>query len=95
MTSAWWLLVAFVGGGCAGILLMALMRMAGDLPEQSDTCPRGWIGNDPIRLPGGKETFCSFSCRDSFVDANHLSQTDNEDRQFESQYFERAGQQVG
>src|SRR3981081_1888357 len=50
VTSAWWLLVAFVGGGCAGILLMALMRMAGDLPEQSNTCPRGWIGNDPIRL---------------------------------------------
>src|SRR5438128_12351325 len=50
MTSAWWLLVAFVGGGCAGILLMALMRMAGDLPEQSNTCPKGWIGNDPIRL---------------------------------------------
>ena len=50
MISAWWLLVAFVGGGCAGILLMALMRMAGDLPEQSNTCPKGWIGNDPIRL---------------------------------------------
>src|SRR6266478_7449225 len=50
VTSVWWLLVAFVGGGCAGILLMALMRMAGDLPEQSNTCPKGWIGNDPIRL---------------------------------------------
>jgi len=95
MTSAWWLLVAFVGGGCAGILLMALMRMAGDLPEQSDTCPRGWIGNDPIRIQGRKETFCSFRCRDSFVDANHLSQADNEDLQFESQYFERGGQQMG
>jgi len=95
MTSTWWLLVAFVGGGCAGILVMALMRMAGDLPEQSDTRPRGWIGNDPIRLPGRKETFCSFRCRDSSVDANHLSQTDNENRQFESQYFERGGQQVG
>jgi hypothetical protein len=50
VTSAWWLLVAFVGGGCAGILLMALMRMAGDLPKQSNTCSRGWIGNDPIRF---------------------------------------------
>ena len=39
MTSAWWLLVAFVGGGWAGVLIMALMRMAGDLPEQSDICP--------------------------------------------------------
>ena len=95
MASAWWSLVAFVGGGCAGMLLMALMRMAGDLPEQLDTCPRGCIDNDPIRLPGRKETFCSFRCRDSFVDANHLSQPDNEDRQFESQYFERSGQQTG
>jgi hypothetical protein len=95
MTSAWWLLVAFVGGGCAGVLLMALMRMAGGLQEQSDTCPRGRIGNDPIRIPGRKEIFCSFRCRDSFVDANHLSQTDNEDRQFASQYFERCGQHVG
>jgi uncharacterized protein involved in exopolysaccharide biosynthesis len=37
MVSAWWLIVAFFGGGCAGILLMALMRMAGGLPEQSAT----------------------------------------------------------
>jgi hypothetical protein len=66
----------------------ALMRMAGDLPEQSDTWPRGWIGNDLIRLPGRKEPSCSFRCRDSFVDANHLSQADSED-------FERGGQQVG
>ena len=95
MTSAWWLLVAFVGGGCAGIFLMALMRMAGDLPEQSDTCPRGWIGNDPIQVPGRKETFCSFRCRDSFVDANHLFQADSESRKFESQYFERRGQHAG
>jgi hypothetical protein len=95
MISAWWLLIAFVGGGCAGMLLMALMRMAGGLPEQPDTCPRGWIGNDRIQIPGREETFCSFRCRDSFVDANHLSQTDNEDRQYESQYFERCGQHVG
>jgi hypothetical protein len=26
MISVWWLLIGFVGGGCAGILLMALMR---------------------------------------------------------------------
>jgi hypothetical protein len=94
MTSAWWLLVAFIGGGSAGILLMALMRLAGDLPEQSDKC-RGSIGSDPIRIPGRKEKFCSFSCRDSFVDANHLSQADAEDRQFECQYFERCGQHMG
>jgi hypothetical protein len=35
MVSAWWLIVAFVGGGLAGILLIALMRMAGGLPEPS------------------------------------------------------------
>src|SRR6266446_2133401 len=56
VTSAWSLFVAFMGGGCAGILLMALMRMAGDLPEQSNTCPRGWIGNDPIQLSEQERT---------------------------------------
>ena len=35
MISVWWVLVAFVGGGCAGVLVMALMRMSADLPEQS------------------------------------------------------------
>ena len=39
MVSLWWLLVAFVGGGFAGVLLMALMRMAGDLPEPSSKAP--------------------------------------------------------
>ena len=57
MTSAWWLLVAFIGGGSAGILLMALMRLAGGLPEQSDQCARGSIGSDPIRIPGRQEKF--------------------------------------
>jgi hypothetical protein len=76
-------------------MLMALMRFAGDLPEQSETFPRGWAANDPIRLPAGEETFCSFRCRDRFVDANHLSQADNEEGQFVSQYFERTGQQMG
>jgi hypothetical protein len=93
MISAWWLLVAFVGGGSAGILLMALMQRAGGLPERSDNCTKGSIGNDPIRVPGRKEKFCSFRCRDLFVD--HLSQADAEDRQFECQYFERCGQQMG
>jgi len=95
MISVWWTLVAFIGGGCAGIFLMALMRVAGDLPEQSDTARREWAGSDPIRLPGGKETFCSFKCRDSYVDGHHLSQADSEARQFECQYFERSGQQMG
>ena len=95
MISVWWTLVVFIGGGCAGVMLMALMRFAGDLPEQSGTFPRGWVGSDPIRIPARKEKFCSFRCRDSFVDANHLSQADAEDRQFECQYFERCGQQMG
>jgi hypothetical protein len=56
VTSAWLLFVAFMGGGCAGILLMALMRMAGDLPDQSNTCSRGWIGNDPIDSRSRKDT---------------------------------------
>jgi len=33
MISVWWLVLAFVGGGTAGMLLMALMRMSGDLPN--------------------------------------------------------------
>lgn len=35
MISFWWLVVALVVGTCAGVLLMALMRMAGGLPESS------------------------------------------------------------
>jgi hypothetical protein len=34
MVSFWWVLAAFVAGGCGGILVMALMCMAGRLPEQ-------------------------------------------------------------
>ena len=39
MVSIWWLLVAFVGGGGSGVLLMALLQMAGGLPEQSHYAP--------------------------------------------------------
>ena len=28
MVSFWWVLIAFIGGGWAGILVMALMQMA-------------------------------------------------------------------
>jgi hypothetical protein len=49
MVSVWWTLAAFMGGGCAGIFLMALMRFAGDLPEQSDNAPQEWAGTDAIR----------------------------------------------
>jgi uncharacterized protein involved in exopolysaccharide biosynthesis len=30
MTTAWWILVAFVLGGCAGLVLTALLRTAAD-----------------------------------------------------------------
>jgi hypothetical protein len=30
-------LAAFMAGGCSGVLVVALMRMAGGLPEQSAT----------------------------------------------------------
>jgi hypothetical protein len=39
MVSFWWVLVAFIGGGCAGLLVMTLMQMAGGLPEQSAHAP--------------------------------------------------------
>lgn len=39
MVSTWWLLVAFVVGGSAGVLALALMQMAGDSPEDSPSVP--------------------------------------------------------
>jgi hypothetical protein len=36
MVSIWWVLAAFIGGGCAGVLVMALMCFVGGLPEQTD-----------------------------------------------------------
>jgi hypothetical protein len=33
MDYLWWVAVAFVGGGSLGMLTMALMNMAGGLPE--------------------------------------------------------------
>jgi hypothetical protein len=40
MTTFWWVFAAFVGGGCAGALVTALMCMAGGLPRQSGHVPR-------------------------------------------------------
>jgi hypothetical protein len=40
MVSFWWVLAAFIGGGCAGVLVMALMCFAGGLPEQADARAR-------------------------------------------------------
>jgi hypothetical protein len=39
MVSIWWLFATFVGGGCAGILLIALMQMSGGLPKKSTAIP--------------------------------------------------------
>ena len=38
-----WVLLAFLGGGTAGVLLMALVRVAGDEPRQSER-----VGDLPI-----------------------------------------------
>jgi hypothetical protein len=35
MVSFWWVVAAFVAGECAGVLLMALLYMAGGVSEQS------------------------------------------------------------
>ena len=39
LISSGWVVVAFLAGGCAGVLVMALMQMAGGLPEQSTHVP--------------------------------------------------------
>ncbi|HXX82516.1 MAG TPA: hypothetical protein VEN29_00900 [Casimicrobiaceae bacterium] len=39
MVSAWWLVVAFVGGGLAGTVLAALVHMAAHQPRQSCHVP--------------------------------------------------------
>ncbi len=38
MISAWWTVFAFIGGGCAGVLLIALMRVAADAVPRSVEC---------------------------------------------------------
>jgi hypothetical protein len=38
MISAWWALFAFIGGGCAGVLLIALMHVAADAVPTSVGC---------------------------------------------------------
>jgi hypothetical protein len=39
MLSIWWVIAAFLAGGSAGILVMALVQMAGDLPKQLAHAP--------------------------------------------------------
>ena len=36
--SAWWLLVTFMGGGFAGVLVMAVMALAAE-PEREEAYP--------------------------------------------------------
>jgi hypothetical protein len=40
MVTFLWIVVAFVVGGCAGVLVTALMWMAGGLPRQSAHPPQ-------------------------------------------------------
>ncbi len=39
MVSLWWIVAAFIGGGFAGMLVIALMAMAGDEPKQVTHVP--------------------------------------------------------
>jgi hypothetical protein len=42
--SAWWVFWAFLGGGCAGILLMALMFVASAEEDRMDPLLKGPAG---------------------------------------------------
>jgi hypothetical protein len=39
MVSFWWVVAAFIAGGFGGVLVMALMRIAGGLPKQLERVP--------------------------------------------------------
>ena len=39
MLSLWWVIAAFLAGGFAGVLVMALAQMAGGLPKQFAHAP--------------------------------------------------------
>ncbi len=39
MVSFWWVMAAFIAGGFGGVLVMALMHMAGGLPKQLEHAP--------------------------------------------------------
>lgn len=57
MVSAWWLLAAFIVGGYAGILVVALLRFASRDPEVSTSIGRSdvglapWLGRDQGHSP--------------------------------------------
>jgi len=39
MVSFWWVMAAFIAGGFGGVLVMALMCMAGGLPKPLERAP--------------------------------------------------------
>ena len=39
MLSIWWVIAAFLAGGFAGVLVMALMQVPGGLPKQLAHAP--------------------------------------------------------
>jgi hypothetical protein len=39
MLSMWWVIAAFLAGGFAGVLVIALMQMGGGLPKQLAHAP--------------------------------------------------------
>jgi hypothetical protein len=44
--SAWWVFWAFLGGGCAGILLMALMFVASKEEDRMEPRLKGTAGGE-------------------------------------------------
>lgn len=52
MISYWWALVAFIVGGSAGVLVMALMSMTGGLAEESQVRARVVTFNPTRRNEG-------------------------------------------
>ena len=50
--SAWWVFWAFLGGGCAGILLMALMFVASAEEDRMDPLLKGPVGELPEEAHG-------------------------------------------
>ena len=50
--SAWWVFWAFLGGGCAGILLMALMFVASAEEDRIEPLLKGTTGDHPDEAAG-------------------------------------------
>jgi hypothetical protein len=50
--SAWWVFWAFLGGGCAGILLMALMFVASADEDRMEPLLRGTVRERADEAPG-------------------------------------------